>query len=216
MKANEKLCSLLTIIHYALTLATAHFQESHMVLINIPSALFLSSSLPLSFSHSLLSPEEAKKENWQRWLWTMHSMGCVKTILRRAQKAHIGSLRHTHTHTCIWWISMFYGDVMVFILYKLYFFYPLPKSYPKPTTHTKCSAFLDFQKDPSVWVISLFFSWGPKNVPTRSKFTSVLVGTFGPHNVGNTMYTQKHTCAYRTKWWIHGSLIKWEHIFHVC
>ncbi len=36
-------------IHSALTLATARFQESHMDLINIPSALFLSSSLPLSF-----------------------------------------------------------------------------------------------------------------------------------------------------------------------
>ncbi len=50
--------------------------------------------------------------------------------------------------------------------------------------------------------------WGTKDVPTRSKFTSVLVGTFGPHNVVNTKYTQKHTCAYRRKWWIHGSLIK--------
>ncbi len=43
----------------------------------------------------------------------------------------------------------------------------------------------------SLWFISLFPDGDQKNVPTRSKFTgiTILVETFGPHNVMSTRYT---------------------------
>ncbi len=47
----------------------------------------------------------------------------------------------------------------------------------------------------SVCFLILFTYGDQKNVPTRSKLTgiNILVGTFCPHNVMNTGYTQTHT-----------------------
>ncbi len=44
-------------------------------------------------------------------------------------------------------------------------------------------------------IYKLVSSWGPKKFSTTLKITviSILVGTFGPHNVGNTRYTHTHT-----------------------
>ncbi len=49
-----------------------------------------------------------------------------------------------------------------------------------------------------MWFISLFPHGDLNNVPTRSKFTgiTILVGTFGPHNVINTRYTRIHSLTH--------------------
>ncbi len=61
---------------------------------------------------------------------------------------------------------------------------------PKPTHHSKLSAFLHFQS-----LCMIYKLVGDlKNIPIRLEFTgiTILVGTFGPHNVGNTS-TQTHS-----------------------
>ncbi len=85
-------------------------------------------------------------------------------------KSLVISLLHTHTHThtlcfhVLWGLSI---DIMVFIL-----------SY---TVKTSLSL-----------IYKLVSSWGPKNVPTRTRISdiAILVGTFCPHNVG---FTSPHT-----------------------
>ncbi len=68
---------------------------------------------------------------------------------------------------------------------------------PTPTLHlnlplTGIILHLRFSKTSFYMIYKLVSSWGPKNVSTRSKLTgiTILVGTFGPHNVINTRYTQ--------------------------
>ncbi len=107
---------------------------------------------------------------------------CIHTHAR----AHTHTLSHTHSHTC--WVSMFYGDVMVFILYKLYILSPYTAPIPKPNHHRRHSAILHFQKTSLSLIYKLVSSWGPKNVPTRTRILdiAIVVGTFCPHNVGYT------------------------------
>ncbi len=100
---------------------------------------------------------------------------------------------HTHTHTrthmlgfhVLWGLSI---DVMVFILYKLYILSPYTAPIPKPNHHRRHSAILHFQKTSLSLIYKLVSSWGPKNVPTRTRILdiAIVVGTFCPHNVGYT------------------------------
>lgn len=68
-----------------------------MVLINIPSALFLSPSLPLSLSHSLLSSEEAKLTVLAPD-HAFHGM-CQNHSLKSTEGPHRGTQRHALTRT---------------------------------------------------------------------------------------------------------------------
>ncbi len=116
--------------------------------------------------------------------------------------AQMESLRltHTHTHTrthmlgfhVLWGLSI---DVMVFILYKLYILSPYTAPIPKPNHHRRHSAILHFQKTSLSLIYKLVSSWGPKNVPTRTRILdiAIVVGTFCPHNVGYTWTTHTHT-----------------------
>ncbi len=109
---------------------------------------------------------------------------------------------HTHTHTharthmlgfhVLWGLSI---DVMVFILYKLYILSPYTAPIPKPNHHRRHSAILHFQKTSLSLIYKLVSSWGPKNVPTRTRILdiAIVVGTFCPHNVGYTWTTHTHT-----------------------
>ncbi len=98
-------------------------------------------------------------------------------------------VKHTHTHMLgfhvLWGLSI---DVMVFILYKLYILSPYTAPIPKPNHHRRHSAILHFQKTSLSLIYKLVSSWGPKNVPTRTRILdiAILVGTFCPHNVGFT------------------------------
>ncbi len=92
----------------------------------------------------------------------------------------------------LWGLSI---DVMVFILYKLYILSPYTAPIPKPNHHRRYSAILHFQKTSLSLIYKLVSSWGPKNVPTRTRILdiAILVGTFCPHNVGFTWTTHTHT-----------------------
>ncbi len=92
----------------------------------------------------------------------------------------------------LWGLSI---DVMVFILYKLYILSPYTAPIPKPNHHRRHSAILHFQKTSLSLIYKLVSSWGPKNVPTRTRILdiAILVGTFCPHNVGFTWTTHTHT-----------------------
>ncbi len=109
---------------------------------------------------------------------------------------HWLSHTHTHTHThahgthmlgfhVLWGLSI---DVMVFILYKLYILSPYTAPIPKPNHHRRHSAILHFQNTSLSLIYKLVSSWGPKNVPTRTRILdiAIVVGTFCPHNVGYT------------------------------
>ncbi len=101
------------------------------------------------------------------------------------------SLSHTHTHTHMLGFHVLWGlsiDVMVFILYKLYILSPYTAPIPKPNHHRRHSAILHFQKTSLSLIYKLVSSWGPKNVPTRTRILdiAIVVGTFCPHNVGYT------------------------------
>ncbi len=89
---------------------------------------------------------------------------------------------------------------MVFILYKLYILSPYTAPIPKPNHHRRHSAILHFQKTSLSLIYKLVSSWGPKNVPTRTRILdiAILVGTFCPHNVGFTWttHTNIHTHTY--------------------
>ncbi len=105
---------------------------------------------------------------------------------------------HTHTHTHMLGFHVLWGlsiDVMVFILYKLYILSPYTAPIPKPNHHRRHSAILHFQKTSLSLIYKLVSSWGPKNVPTRTRILdiAILVGTFCPHNVGFTWTTRTHT-----------------------
>ncbi len=105
---------------------------------------------------------------------------------------------HTHTHTHMLGFHVLWGlsiDVMVFILYKLYILSPYTAPIPKPNHHRRHSAILHFQKTSLSLIYKLVSSWGPKNVPTRTRILdiAILVGTFCPHNVGFTWTTHTHT-----------------------
>ncbi len=106
---------------------------------------------------------------------------------------------HTHTHMLgfhvLWGLSI---DVMVFILYKLYILSPYTAPIPKPNHHRRHSAILHFQKTSLSLIYKLVSSWGPKNVPTRTRILdiAILVGTFCPHNVGFTWTTHTHTQSF--------------------
>ncbi len=71
------------------------------------------------------------------------------------------------------------SGVIMFLLYKLYFLSPNPKTTP----HSKLQVVLDLQKTSFCMIYKLV----SKNVPTRSKFTciTILVGTFGPYKIVN-------------------------------
>ncbi len=113
--------------------------------------------------------------------------------LREHTHAHTRTHTRTHTHThthmlgfhVLWGLSI---DVMVFILYKLYILSPYTAPIPKPNHHRRHSAILHFQKTSLSLIYKLVSSWGPKNVPTRTRILdiTILVGTFCPHNVGFT------------------------------
>ncbi len=109
---------------------------------------------------------------------------------------HSHTLTHTHTHMLgfhvLWGLSI---DVMVFILYKLYILSPYTAPIPKPNHHRRHSAILHFQKTSLSLIYKLVSSWGPKNVPTRTRILdiAIVVGTFCPHNVGYTWTTHTHT-----------------------
>ncbi len=92
----------------------------------------------------------------------------------------------------LWGLSI---DVMVFILYKLYILSPYTAPIPKPNHHRRHSAILHFQKTSLSLIYKLVSSWGPKNVPTRTRILdiAIVVGTFCPHNVGYTWTTHTHT-----------------------
>ncbi len=92
----------------------------------------------------------------------------------------------------LWGLSI---DVMVFILYKLYILSPCTAPIPKPNHHRRHSAILHFQKTSLSLIYKLVSSWGPKNVPTRTRILdiAILVGTFCPHNVGFTWTTHTNT-----------------------
>ncbi len=101
------------------------------------------------------------------------------------------SLTHTLTHTHMLGFHLLWGlsiDVMVFILYKLYILSPYTAPLPKPNHHRRHSAILHFQKTSLSLIYKLVSSWGPKNVPTRTRILdiAIVVGTFCPHNVGYT------------------------------
>ncbi len=105
---------------------------------------------------------------------------------------------HTRTHTHMLGFHVLWGlsiDVMVFILYKLYILSPYTAPIPKPTHHRRHSAILHFQKTSLSLIYKLVSSWGPKNVPTRTRILdiAIVVGTFCPHNVGYTWTTGTHT-----------------------
>ncbi len=105
--------------------------------------------------------------------------------------AHAHAHTHTHTHTHMLGFHVLWGlsiDVMVFILYKLYILSPYTAPIPKPNHHRRHSAILHFQKTSLSLIYKLVSSWGPKNVPTRTRILdiAILVGTFCPHNVGFT------------------------------
>ncbi len=120
------------------------------------------------------------------WKWPIHT--------------HI----HTHTHTHMLGFHVLWGlsiDVMVFILYKLYILSPYTAPIPKPNHHRRHSAILHFQKTSISLIYKLVSSWGPKNVPTRTRILdiAILVGTFCPHNVGFTWTTHTHTHTHTHK-----------------
>ncbi len=90
----------------------------------------------------------------------------------------------THTHTgfhVLWRHSI---NVMVFILYKLYFLSPYPKPFPQTKLSAILDLFLHFEK-------SLFPHGDQKNIPTRSKFTGTTI-LEGPDNIENTKCTHTH------------------------
>ncbi len=104
---------------------------------------------------------------------------------------HTHTHTHTHAHTHMLGFHVLWGlsiDVMVFILYKLYILSPYTAPIPKPNHHRRHSAILHFQKTSLSLIYKLVSSWGPKNVPTRTRILdiAILVGTFCPHNVGFT------------------------------
>ncbi len=109
--------------------------------------------------------------------------------VRLSEHSHTHTLTHTHTHMLgfhvLWGLSI---DVMVFILYKLYILSPYTAPIPKPNHHRRHSAILHFQKTSLSLIYKLVSSWGPKNVPTRTRILdiAIVVGTFCPHNVGYT------------------------------
>ena len=113
--------------------------------------------------------------------------------------SYLTVLSHTHTHTHMLCFHVLWGlsiGVMVFILYKLYILSPYTAPVPKPTHHRRHSAFLHFQTTSLSVIYKLISSWGPKNVPTRTRISdiAILVGTFCPHNVGFTRpHTHTHT-----------------------
>ncbi len=117
---------------------------------------------------------------------------------------HTHSHTHTHTHThthmlgfhVLWGLSI---DVMFFILYKLYILSPYTAPIPKPNHHRRHSAILHFQKTSLSLIYKLVSSWGPKNVPTRTRILdiAIVVGTFCPHNVGYTWTTHTHTPSHK-------------------
>ncbi len=109
----------------------------------------------------------------------------------RHRHRHRQTYTHTHTHTHMLGFHVLWGlsiDVMVFILYKLYILSPCTAPIPKPNHHRRHSAILHFQKTSLSLIYKLVSSWGPKNVPTRTRILdiAILVGTFCPHNVGFT------------------------------
>ncbi len=111
---------------------------------------------------------------------------------------HAHTHTHTHTHTHMLGFHVLWGlsiDVMVFILYKLYILSPYTAPIPKPIHHRRHSAILHFQKTSLSLIYKLVSSWGPKNVPTRTRILdiAIVVGTFCPHNVGFTWTTHTHT-----------------------
>ncbi len=106
-------------------------------------------------------------------------------------RTHAHTHTHTHTHTHMLGFHVLWGlsiDVMVFILYKLYILSPYTAPIPKPNHHRRHSAILHFQKTSLSLIYKLVSSWGPKNVPTRTRILdiAIVVGTFCPHNVGYT------------------------------
>ncbi len=113
-------------------------------------------------------------------------------------RTHARTHARTHTHTHMLGFHVLWGlsiDVMVFILYKLYILSPYTAPIPKPNHHRRHSAILHFQKTSLSLIYKLVSSWGPKNVPTRTRILdiAILVGTFCPHNVGFTWTTHTHT-----------------------
>ncbi len=136
------------------------------------------------------------------WLAT-HTLGrlyqnCYVSFQTDRQPTYTHTHTHTHTHMLgfhvLWGLSI---DVMVFILYKLYILSPYTAPIPKPNHHRRHSAILHFQKTSLSLIYKLVSSWGPKNIPTRTRILdiAILVGTFCPHNVGFTWttHTQTHT-----------------------
>ncbi len=116
---------------------------------------------------------------------------CAHTHTERGSASVSHTHTHTHTHTHMLGFHVLWGlsiDVMVFILYKRYILSPYTAPIPKPNHHRRHSAILHFQKTSLSLIYKLVSSWGPKNVPTRTRILdiAIVVGTFCPHNVGYT------------------------------
>ncbi len=90
-------------------------------------------------------------------------------------KSLVISLLHTHTHT--------HTHTHAHVVFPCFMgtFHRHNGFYTVQTVKTSLSL-----------IYKLVSSWGPKNVPTRTRILdiAILVGTFCPHNVG---YTRPHT-----------------------
>ncbi len=76
---------------------------------------------------------------------------------------------HARIHTLCFHLSWGHSvDIMVFILYKLYFLSPYPNLTPKPTTDTENFLQLRFSKLHSVWFRSVF-PHGHQKCPYKDK-----------------------------------------------
>ncbi len=96
---------------------------------------------------------------------------------------HVGYKNtHTHTHTqsCFQVLRGLSIDIMVFILYKLYILSPYTAPIPKPTHHRRHSAILHFQKTSLSLIYKLVSSWGPKNIPTRTRISDIAILVLSP------------------------------------
>ncbi len=107
---------------------------------------------------------------------------------QRLKTSHVNSAKNTDTHTgfhVLWGLSI---DIMFFFYFTNSIFYPVTLTLPITQTFLH---FLVFKKLNFCRIYELFYSKGPKNVPTRSKFTGItnLCVYCMYNNVGNTRYT---------------------------
>ncbi len=117
-----------------------------------------------------------------------HARTHAHTLSLSLSLSHTHTHTHTHTHVGFPCFMGTFHRRNGFILYKLYILSPYTAPIPKPNHHRRHSAILHFQKTSPSLIYKLVSSWGPKNVPTRTRILdiAIVVGTFCPHNVGYT------------------------------